>query len=83
MISHDINCFDDVCIANKENAYVDKVYVLQKNEKLIFLQGSWHAGYGKTEVLCFEKSKKLSQIIKVFWNSGFNYLFNYSTAKSK
>jgi hypothetical protein len=36
MISHDINCFDDVCIANKENAYVDKVYVLQKNEKLIF-----------------------------------------------
>ena len=36
LISHDINCFNDVCIANKENAYVDKVYVLQKNEKLIF-----------------------------------------------
>jgi hypothetical protein len=47
------------------------------------MQGNWYAGYGQTEVLCFEKSKKFSQIIKVFWNSGFNYLFNYSTAKSK
>ena len=36
LISHDINCFNDVCIANKENAYADKVYVIQKNEKLIF-----------------------------------------------
>jgi hypothetical protein len=27
---------------------------------------------------CIEKSKHLSKIIKAFWNSGYNYLFNYS-----
>ena len=71
LISHDINCFNDVCIANKENTYVDKVYILQKDQKLVLCKAAQ----------CFEKSKHLSKIIKAFWNSGYNYLFNYSVIK--
>jgi phosphoglycerol transferase MdoB-like AlkP superfamily enzyme len=81
LLSHDINCLNDVCIANDQlltfrqhlEEKFDKVYVLQKDQKLVLC---------KTP-LCFEKSKHITKIIMAFRNSGFNYLFNYRTAKSE
>ena len=79
LISHDINCFNDVCITNKENTYVDKVYILQKDQKLVLCNRN-HIPMEEA-AQCFEKSKHLSKIIKAFCNSGYNYLFNYSVSK--
>ena len=79
LISHDINCFNDVCIINKENTYVDKVYILQKDQKLVLCNRN-HIPMEEA-AQCFEKSKHLSKIIKAFCNSGYNYLFNYSVIK--
>jgi len=81
LLSHDINCLKDVCIANDNilnfkqhlEEKFDKVYLLQKDQKLAQCKTT----------LCIEKSKHLTKIIKAFWNSGFNYLFNYRTAKSE
>jgi len=67
LLSQNINCFDDVCIASNQ------VYVLQKDQKLVLC---------KTP-LCIEKSKHLAKIINAFSNSGNNYLFNYRIVKSE
>ena len=65
LLSNDINCFNDVCIASNQ------VYVLQKDQKLVLCKTT----------LCIEKSKHLTKIIKAFSNSGSNYLFNYHIIK--
>jgi phosphoglycerol transferase MdoB-like AlkP superfamily enzyme len=67
LLSNDINCFNDVCIASNQ------VYVLQKDQKLVLCKTT----------LCIEKSKHLTKIIKAFSNSGSNYLFNYHIVKSE
>jgi phosphoglycerol transferase MdoB-like AlkP superfamily enzyme len=67
LLSSDINCFNDVCIASNQ------VYVLQKDQKLVLC---------KTP-LCIENSEYLTKIIKAFSNSGTNYLFNYRIVKSE
>ena len=67
LLSNEINCFNDVCIASNQ------VYVLQKDQKLVLCKTT----------LCIEKSKHLTKIIKAFSNSGSNYLFNYHIVKSE
>jgi phosphoglycerol transferase MdoB-like AlkP superfamily enzyme len=67
LLSSGINCFNDVCLAS------NKVYVLQKDQKLVLC---------KTP-LCLENSKHLTKIINAFSNSASNYLFNYRIVKSE
>ena len=67
LLSQNINCFNDVCLANGQ------VYVLQKNQKLVLCKTT----------LCIENSEHLTKITAAFSNSGTNYLFNYRMVKSE
>jgi hypothetical protein len=67
LLSNNLNCFNDVCIASNQ------IRALQKDQKLVLC---------KTP-LCIEKSEHLTKIIKAYSNSATNYLYNYRIIKSE